>query len=184
MNPIGPAPSSRSLALLAALMAAACTRTPQVAVPVTCMEIHAPGGPPPPAPEPGAPAGGLAPPLAVSPDDVLELVVVLDSVPPGPGTVRVRVDALADPGIVNFFMPPPTAGAAGMALAPPATFQGCASVAPVGFELRAPVAPRAKAWVRVSSDRPVRVRPRVAGRGSQAPLVITPGTSGIVGWEG
>jgi hypothetical protein len=81
-------------------------------------------------------------------------------------------------------MPPATAAAAGMALAPPATFQGCAAIAAAGIELRAPVAPRARAWVRVSSDRPVRVRPRVAGRRSESPLLLLPGASGIVGWEG
>jgi hypothetical protein len=71
-----------------------------------------------------------------------------------------------------------------MALAPPVRFQGCATIAAAGIELRAPVAPRAKAWVRVSSDRPVRVRARAAGRRAEEPLLITPGTSGIVGWEG
>jgi hypothetical protein len=71
-----------------------------------------------------------------------------------------------------------------MALAPPVRFQGCATVAAAGIELRAPFAPRAKAWVRVSSDRPVRVRPRVAGRRTEAPLLLNPGTSGIVGWDG
>jgi len=135
---------------------------------VVCTEISPVGG------------GGAT----VRPEDVLELVVVLDSVPAGPGSVRVRVDGLAESGVVQFFMPPLTAAAAGMALAPPATFRGCAALAPAGLELRAPVAPRAKAWVRVSSDRAVRVRPRVAGRRSDAPVLITPGTSGIVGWEG
>jgi hypothetical protein len=122
--------------------------------------------------------------LDVALEDTLELVVVLDSVPPGAGTVRVRVDGLAEPGLVQFFMPPATAAAAGMALTPPASFQGCASIAAAGIELRAPAAPRAKAWVRVTSDRPVRVRPRISGRRSQAPLVLEAGTSGIVGWEG
>jgi hypothetical protein len=175
--------SARALLVVTAIAALACDRAPEIAVPVTCSEMH-PVGAAAPAPQPGGATGGLAPALAVGPDDVLELIVMLDSVPPGPGSVRVRVDGLAEPGIVRFFMPPPTATAAGMALAPPARFQGCATIAAAGIELRAPVAPRAKAWVRVSSDRPVRVRPRVAGRRTEAPLVLTPGTSGTVGWEG
>ena len=171
---------ARSLAFVALLAAAACGRVSEAAVPVRCTEIQAASSP---VAAPGAPAGGLAPPLAVSPDDTLELVVMIDSVPPGPGTIRVRVDGLGEPGLVQFVMPPPTAAAAGMALAPPATFQGCATVAAAGIELRAPAAPRSKAWVRVSAERAVRVRPRIAGRRSQAPLVLAPGTSGIVGWE-
>ena len=177
----------RALLGATAMAALACGRAPEVAVPVTCSEIHPVGASAPAAPAPTPPegaTGGRAPTLAVGADDVLELVVMLDSVPAGPGSVRVRVDGLAEPGIVKFFMPPPTAAAAGMALAPPARFQGCATIAAAGIELRAPVAPRAKAWVRVSSDRPVRVRPRVAGRRTEAPLLLTPGTSGIVGWEG
>ena len=135
---------------------------------------------PPPGGEPGG--RGLAPALTVGPEDILELVVVLDSVPAGPGSVRVRVDGLGEPGLVTFFMPPPTAAAAGMALQPPATFQGCAAVAPAGIELRAPEAPRSKVWVRVSSDRPVRVRPRVPNRSAEL-VVVMPGTSEVVGWR-
>jgi hypothetical protein len=178
----------RPLFAATAIAALACSRAPEVAVPVTCAEIHPVGEPaaadaPTPPVEPGA-GGGLAPALAVGPGDVLELIVMLDSVPPGPGSVRVRVDGLAEPGLVRFVLPPATATAAGMALAPPVRFQGCATVAAAGIELRAPFAPRAKAWVRVSSDRPVRVRPRVAGRRTEAPLLLNPGTSGIVGWDG
>ncbi len=169
----------RWLAALGALALAGCARDPEQAVPVTCSEIHAAGAPSAPAPGPGGP-----PALGVGPEDILEIVVVLDSVPPGPGSVRVRVDGLAEPGVVAFFMPPPTAAAAGMTLQPPPTFQGCAAAAPAGFELHAPAAPRAKAWVRVSSDRPVRVRPRAAGRAIAKPLLLTPGTSGVVGWSG
>lgn len=162
----------RALAALGALALSGCARAPEQAVSVVCSEIQPAGG------APGAPAP------AVGPDDVLEVVVALDSVPAGPGSVRVRVDGLADPGLVAFFMPPPTAASAAMTLQPPPTFQGCVAVAPAGFELQAPSAPRAKAWVRVSSDRPVRVRPRVEGRAVDEPLLLEPGTSGVVGWGG
>ena len=161
-----------------------CARPLENAIAVSCTEITpqaAAQAAPLPGGEPGE--GELAPALAVGPEDILELFVVLDSVPAGPGSVRVRVDALGEPGLVTFFMPPPTAAAAGMALQPPATFQGCAAVAPVGIELRAPEAPRSKVWVRVSTDRPVRVRPRVPNRRAE-PVVVMPGTSAVVGWGG
>jgi hypothetical protein len=132
----------------------------------------------------GDSTAGLAPALAVKPEDVLELVVVIDSVPSGPGQVMVRIDRLDEPGVVKFFMPPPTAAAAGMALAPPPVFQGCAAISAPGIELHAAVAPRGKAWVRASTNRAVRVRLHIASRKSQEPLLIDPGTSGIVRWEG
>lgn len=177
-------PSPHRTGALATLIAVVgCAQPLERVIAVTCSEI-APLGAEAGAASPGeVPAeSALAPPLAIGPDDVLELVVVLDSVPAGPGSVRVRVDGLAEPGLVKFFMPPPTAAAAGMALTPPATFQGCAGVAPTGLELRAPVAPRGKAWVRVSTDRPVRVRPRILGRAAE-PVMVMPGTSEVVGWE-
>lgn len=171
-------------ATLSTIALAGCAGAPDQVVPVTCASIR-PAATPAGAAAPGPqPEGSLTPPLAVGPDDVLELVVVLDSVPDGPGSVRVRVDGLAEPGVIAFFMPPPTAAAAGMALAPPASFTGCAAIAAAGLELHAPAAPRAKAWVRVSSDRPVRVRSRVAGRRTGPLLVIKPGSSGMVSWEG
>ena len=159
-----------------------CNQPIENAIPVSCTEITPQGfGTAAPLPGGGPVEGGLAPPLTVGPEDTLELVVVLDSVPDGPGSVLVRVDALDEPGLVTFFMPPPTAAAAGMALQPPATFQGCAAVEPLGLELRAPEAPRSKAWIRVSTDRPVRVRPRVPNRRVE-PVMVVPGTSEVVAW--
>ena len=100
-----------------------CTQQIENAIPVSCTEITPQGfGRAAPLPGGGPVEGGLAPPLAIGPEDTLELVVVLDSVPEGPGSVLVRVDALDEPGLVTFFMPPSTAAAAGMALQPPATF--------------------------------------------------------------
>ena len=170
-----------ALALASLLLLAACGQPLDRAIEVTCSEIAPAAASGAPAPAPGDSA--LAPPLAVTPDDTLDLFVTLDSVPPGPGSVRIRVDGLAEPGLVKFFMPPPTAAAAGMALQPPATFGGCAAVAPAGLGLHAPWAPRAKAWVRVSTDRPVRVQPRIPGRRAD-PVIVMPKASAIVGWEG
>lgn len=183
-------------AALAAALAAlgACARATSTAIPVRCSEILPIAAAAAdssasalPARGAGAPdstaTAGLAPALGVEPDQVLDLIVVLDSVPPGPGSVLVRVDRLDERGLVEFFMPPPTAAAAGMTLEPPPTFQGCAVIAAAGLELRAPFAPRAKAWVRASTDRAVRVRLRVGRRTTEEPLLIDPGTSGIIHWE-
>lgn len=181
-----PAPRRRAQLALTALgfTCAACAGPAAPAVSVACSEIRPAGAPAvQPAPPNPAASPGLAPPLAVKAEDVLELVVVLDSVPAGPGSVLVRVDGLEEPGIVRFTMPPPTAAAAGMTLAPPPVFQGCAGIAPVGLELRAPRAPRSKAWIRASTDRVVRVRLRVGNRSTEEPLLIEPGTSGIVRWQ-
>ena len=68
-----------------------CTQPLGNAIAVSCTEITPQAaGPaqPPPGGEPGE--RGLAPALTVGPEDILELVVVLDSVPAGParGTER------------------------------------------------------------------------------------------------
>jgi hypothetical protein len=157
----------RARALLATAGVAgmtACARPPERAIAVACRSV----------------ATSAAAAVAT---DTLELIITVDSVPPGPGVVLVRVDPLSEPGVVTFSAPPPTAAAAGMALAPPPRFQGCAAIAPGGLELRAALAPRAKAWVRVSSDRVVRVRAVVGGRASDAPALVAPGSSGTVGWR-
>lgn len=200
----------RSLLLLGALTAAGCGGA-SPSIPVSCLEVleaaspdslpagaadtavatapaadttaaTAPGADTAAAP-PGAATAAATPPAAAAlPGDTLELLVRLDEVPPGGGSVRVRVDPLAEPGVVTFTDAPPTAVAAAMALAPPPLFQGCAAAAPTGMELRAPAAPRGRAWVRISSDRPVRVRV-VAGATSGGPAVVAPGASATVDWE-
>ena len=105
---------SRARALAALLVLIGCGQPIDQAIAVVCSEIARAGSG---AAAPTDSAGGtLAPALAIGPADTLALFIVLDSVPPGPGSVRVRVDRLGEPGIVKFFMPPPTAAAAGMAL--------------------------------------------------------------------
>ena len=65
-----------------------------------------------------------------------------------------------------------------MTLDVPARYHGCAALAPVGLELRAPFPPRGKAWVRVSTDRPVRLRLRAS-----APVLTRPGKSALASWD-
>lgn len=169
-----------------------CARAGEASIEVACTEIALRGGTRLDSTA-GAPAatgadqaesdGGSAAAPALGVDDPLELVVRIDSVPPGPGSLLIRVDGLADPGVVAFSLPPMTAAAAAMALTAAPRFQGCAAMAAEGIELRAPVAPLGKAWVRVSTDRPVRVRAIAAGRSAEA-LVVLPGSSGTVAWGG
>ena len=172
-----------------ALLGACSSAAPTPDIKVACGDLHpndstgAAGAAASSAPAtPDSTAG--APALGVKPEDVLELIVVIDSVPSGPGQVMVRVDRLDEPGVVKFFMPPPTAAAAGMTLAPPPVFQGCAAISAPGLELHSPAAPRGRAWVRASTNRAVRVRLHIGSRKTEEPLLIDPGTSGIVRWEG
>ncbi len=159
------APHTRSaVALVLAVLG--CTGPETAAIPILCSEI--------------APTEPGASPIAAG--DPLELVVVFDSVPAGPGGVRLRVDGLAQPGLVHFTAPPPTAAAAGMTLDVPARYHGCAAGAPFGFELRAPHPPGSKAWVRVSTDRVVRLRVH-AGAHAADPVVAAPGESALGAWD-
>jgi hypothetical protein len=114
--------------------------------------------------------------------DTLELVVVFDSLPRGSGGLRLRVDALAEAGMVTFAAPRPGSAAAGMSLQVPARYHGCAAMAPDGLELRASYPPREKAWVRVSTDRPVRLR-IAGGDRTLTPSVTRPGESALVRWN-
>lgn len=157
----------RLRSLVAATLLAACTSVPDL-VPVTCAATTLPADGPP-----------------VAPADTLDLVIHLDRSPKG--AVLVRVDPLDEDGVVTFQgTPPPTAAAVAMALTLSGTFQGCVAPAAPGFVLRAPEAPREKAWVRVSSDRPVRVEVRT-GEGREVTRVVTglsvdPGASARADW--
>ena len=142
----------------------ACARPELPSGPITCAAVR--------------PSGRDAP--EVRADDPLEVYVVFDSVPAEAGGVRLRVDGLGQGGIVNFGEPTPTA--AGMTLDVPARYHGCAALAPVGLELRAPFPPRGKAWVRVSTDRPVRLHLR-AGERASAPVLTRPGKSALASWD-
>ena len=195
---MGPRPTSALLLFLVG-----CMPVSEEPIPVACAEVvpaaaaRAPGGneeagtgqdgalegaaADAAAPADTAASGATAP---VGPTDTLDLLVILDSVPPGPGSVRLRVDGLAEPGIVRFFQPPATAAAAAMALTPLPSFQGCAPVAATGLQLRAPRAPHGKAWVRVSTDRTVRLRVTIlGGRPTTQPALVDPGASGVARWS-
>jgi hypothetical protein len=115
--------------------------------------------------------------------DTLELVVVFDSLPRGSGGLRLRVDGLAEPGMITFAAPRPGSAAAGMTLTVPARYHGCAAMAPDGLQLGASYPPREKAWVRVSTDRPVRLR-IAGGERTLGPLITRPGESLLARWDG
>ena len=134
----------------------------------------------------------VSPPGEAVPADVDDLLVILlhiDSIPRS-GEVLVRVDPLDEVGAVSFVTaPPPTAGAVSLATTTSGLFQGCFSEAPAGFVLRTPVAPRDKAWLRVSSDRTVSVRVETGEPGPAAVrashlLTVEPGSSGRTSWRG
>lgn len=129
----------------------------------------------------------------VTPVDTLDVLVRLDSLPPGhPGRLLVRVDPPEGEGLVRF---PPTAprtvAAVGLTLGTAGVFQGCAGEAPAGFLLQARRAPRNKAWLRVAAGRPVRIRMEGRGGGGSVwqdvldtALVVTPGASTDARWHG
>lgn len=109
--------------------------------------------------------------------------------PPRSNAVRlmVRVDPLSEPGAVAFGEGAPgTAAAVALALTEAAVFQGCLGRAPSGFRLLASAAPRARAWLRVSADRPVTVwltvgREGMGGRSAR--ISVAPGASGETSWR-
>jgi hypothetical protein len=143
------------------------------------------GPPAPEASELGATCAAITPTGAASAEatirDTLELIVLLDSVPTGAGGVRLRVDGLAEAGLVTFTAPTPASAGAGITVVVPAAYHGCAGPAPHGLELAAPYAPRGKAWVRVSTDRTVRMRVR-AGSHPVRVALADPGQSALVEW--
>lgn len=164
MSPVRSARAAVSLLVLAAAPGCARPEPPEVAV--ACSSVR--------------PTGAAAEVRAVDP---LELFVVFDSVPGAQsGGVRLRVDPLGEAEFVRFAQRTPTAAAAGMTLRVPARYHGCAGTAPWGLELRAPFPPRGKAWVRVATDRPVRLHVRVGGR-TLAPALTRPGSSALHAWD-
>jgi hypothetical protein len=166
---------ARRLAAVAALGCAlgGCTGPQPASVDVACAAFALPGG---------SADGTEATAREPGAGDTLEVVVVFDSLPRGSGGVRVRVDSLAEGGMVSFLAPRPGSAAAGMALATPPRYDGCAALAPDGLQLSASHAPRRKAWVRISTDRPVRLRV-AGGRQTLPPLVVTPGASALAPWS-
>jgi hypothetical protein len=168
--------AARRVAAVGALACAldGCARPEPASVDVACAAFALPGGS-----ADGADGAAREPGAG----DTLEVVVVFDSLPRGSGGVRVRVDSLAEGGMVSFLAPRPGSAAAGMALATPPRYGGCAALAPHGLQLSAARAPRGKAWVRISTDRPVRLRV-AGGEQTLAAVVVTPGASALAPWSG
>lgn len=138
--------------------------------------------------EPGEP---FSPPVACSTTgaeggrDTLDVTVTLDPLEDvRRGEILVRIDPLAD-AFVTFQPPDPTGSAAALAVTPAGRFVGCVGFAVGGFALRTPASYARHAWLRVASDRPVRVRvqaPDSTRLGAEDP-VIGVGASGTLPWR-
>ncbi len=104
--------------------------------------------------------------------------------PPTRNVIRIEhaVNTVIQQGTVGSTQIARRDSAAGMTLDVPARYHGCAALAPVELELRAPFPPRGKAWVRVSTDRPVRLHLRTGERAS-APVLTRPGKSALASWD-
>lgn len=116
--------------------------------------------------------------------DTLRVTVSLDSLGEDHGgRVLVRVDRIAD-GFVRFRDPRPDVAAAALAVTPGGRFVGCAGPSRDGLRFSLPARHARKAWMRVSSEHPVRVGVEgPPGQGTLGePLTIRPGASGVVTW--
>lgn len=179
-RPPGPPPrrvrrrSARLPALLIAALVTGCGSEP-AAVAVEC------------AVETLGPAGSADPRGPRTASDTIDVLLHVGAAPPS-GSVRlmVRVDPLSEPGAVTFGAGTPgTAAAVAVALTERAVFHGCLGEAPSGFRLTASAAPRGRAWLRVSADRPVAVRLTVGEEdagGRAAVVSVGPGGSAATSW--
>lgn len=149
----------RPLVLLAGLLASGCAEPPP---PAACRT-----------------AGGFASSAPVTAHDTVNVILALPA-REDPFELLVRVDALEDEGIVNLTSVPPTTVAAGLALTTSATFSICVSRAPRAVVFQGEAVPRGKAWLQVSTDRPVRTSVRLGGDDGHTldpALVVVPGRS-------
>jgi len=99
------------------------------------------------------------------------------------GKVLVRVDGLGD-GFVTFQDPDPSAAAAALAVTPAGRFVGCAGFSVAAFRLRTPARLARKAWLRVSTERTVKLT-LTAEDGSSlssGETVVAPGASAVASW--
>ena len=135
---------------------------------------------PPPSPPVGCRATGTGGSL-----DTLEVVVTLDPLQEGRrGTVLVRVDPLAE-GFVTFNPPDPNGSAAALAVTPAGRFVGCVAFGVAEFRLTTPAVLARHAWLRVTTDRVVRVRVESPDslRLSVEDGGIQAGASGTIAWQ-
>jgi hypothetical protein len=125
--------------------------------------------------------------LSASMDTITVRVHVGEPPPSGVLRLMVRADPLSEPGAVSFAEgTPSTAAAVALALTERAVFHGCLGEAPTAFRLRASSAPRSRAWLRVSTDRPVSVRLTVGEQGvdrRSVSIPVAPGTSAEASWR-
>lgn len=167
--PLPPARSAAVVAVLALLASLGCDGGAGEAPGIRCAALE-------------PPAGSSTRPTAA---DTVEVVVALED-RHDPVELLVRVDPLDGPGIVAFREePPPAAAAAGLTVTPAAVFTVCLSGAPAALVFEASATPRDKAWLRVSTDRPVRAVVRVGGDGGvtlEPAVAVAPGRSARRRW--
>ena len=147
----------RVAAALLALAAGACA-DPDASVPLPTCGVAG-----------GRPGTGVA--------DTLEVRVRVGG--DGPTEVLARVDP---PGESNIVFPegaPPGAAAAGISVIRRGLYQICVSPDTEGFGFDAPATPYGRAWLRVTTRRPVRVRLEAAD--GEASVTVMPGASGRTG---
>ncbi|MGD2068822.1 MAG: hypothetical protein PVI57_09150 [Gemmatimonadota bacterium] len=167
-----PSVRPRSAPFVLAVVLAGCGPTPDDAPSLLCTALVAPAD----APDP------------VLPTDTLDLVLSFPTRPGEPLDVLVRVDSVASEGIVLFPAgPPATVAAAGATLTTRAIWTVCVSSAPRALVFRrADTVPPTKAWLRASTDRPVRVVVQTGvGEGATRDrlLTVSPGRSSRGRWE-
>lgn len=167
-----PSVRPRSAPVVLAAVLAGCGSAPDDVPSLQCTALVAPAD----APDP------------VLPTDTLDLVLALPAGPVEPLEVLVRVDSVASEGIVLFPVgAPATVAAAGATLTTRAVWTVCVSSAPRALVFRpADTVPRDKAWLRASTDRPVRVFVQTgAGGGATRDrlLAVPPGRSSRGRWE-
>jgi len=138
--------------------------------------------------EPGEP---FNPPVGCSTEgagtglDTLEVVVTLDPLEDArKGEMLIRVDPLAD-AFVTFQPPDPNGSAAALAVTPEGRFVGCVGFSVGSYRLATPGSFARHFWLRVATDRPVRVRlqaPDSTRLGVRDPVLLA-GTSATLPWR-
>lgn len=122
------------------------------------------------------PVCGSAPALQPSaPGDTLHVVVGVAG--DGPVALLLRVDAPEDSDISFPDDAPTGASAAGLAVRSRGVFQVCASADPAEIGFRADAVPHERAWLRVTTRRPVRARLEFASGQPGVVVRAAPGES-------
>lgn len=123
------------------------------------------------------PSCGSAPaPRPSAEGDTLHVVVRVAG--NGPAALLLRVDPPGESGIEFPPDAPPGASAAGLAVSSRGVFQVCASADPAEIGFRTEAVPHGRAWLRVTTRRPVRARLEFEGGAPGAVVAAVPGVSG------